>query len=143
MVLSHKPSQKSHFVLRISQLSKIVQNWFCIYHLCMDLSFRRKKKFVNMLNGSQVITIFVILENSGVFIETPCILSSFVRLSSFARSSSFLRSSSLLGLSFFRYSSFLRSSSILRLSLFLRSSSQSTRSNLLFTTSKSNLKHLR
>ena len=72
MVLSHKPPQKSHFVLQISQLSKIVQNLFCIYPLRMDLSFQEKKRFVNMLNGLQVTTIFVILENSGVFIETPC-----------------------------------------------------------------------
>ena len=70
-ILSHEPSQKSQFVLRISQLSKIVQNWFCIYHLCLDLSFQEKKRFVNMLNGLQVTIIFVILENSGVFIETP------------------------------------------------------------------------
>ena len=34
--------------------------------------FRREKKFVNILNGLQVTTIFVIQENSGVFIETPC-----------------------------------------------------------------------
>ena len=45
MVLSHKPSQKFHLVLRISQLSIIVQNWFCIYHLRMDLSFQEKKAF--------------------------------------------------------------------------------------------------
>ena len=40
----------------------------------MDLSFQEKKRFVNMLNGLQVTIIFVILENSGVFIETPCSL---------------------------------------------------------------------
>ena len=77
--LSHKPSQKSHFVLQISQLSKIVQNWFCIYHLRMDLSFQEKKKFVNILNDLQVTSIFVILENSGVFIETPCITISYAK----------------------------------------------------------------
>ena len=38
-----KLSQKSHFVLWISQLPKITQNWFCIQNLCMDLSFQEKK----------------------------------------------------------------------------------------------------
>ena len=36
-------SQKSHFVLQISWLPKIIQNWFCILNLHMDLSFQEKK----------------------------------------------------------------------------------------------------
>ena len=34
-----------------------------------------------MLNGLQVTTIFVILENSGVFIETPCTLLKYLYVS--------------------------------------------------------------
>ena len=47
----------------------------------MDLSFQEKKNFANMLNGLQVTTIFVILENSGVFIETPCTLLKYLYVS--------------------------------------------------------------
>ena len=35
-------SQKSNFILQISQLQKILQNWFCIQNLCMDLIFQEK-----------------------------------------------------------------------------------------------------
>ena len=32
------------FVLQISQLPKVAQNWFCIQNLHMELSFQMKKK---------------------------------------------------------------------------------------------------
>ena len=38
--------------------------------------FRRKKRLINPLHGLQVTAILVVRENSGVFIETPCRLSS-------------------------------------------------------------------
>ena len=47
-------SQKSHFVLQISQLPKIVQNVFSIQNLRMDLSFPGGKQYVNPLYGLKV-----------------------------------------------------------------------------------------
>ena len=55
-------SQKSHFVLQIFQLPKIVQNVFSIQNLRMDLSFQKKKNSLEICfwfwNERNILTFF-------------------------------------------------------------------------------------
>ena len=65
---------KSHFVLQISWLPKIVQKWFCIQNLRMDLSFQEKKTVCKSVTWFTSYANSRIQENSCVFIEMPCML---------------------------------------------------------------------
>ena len=62
---------KSHFVLQISWLPKIVQKWFCIQNLRMDLSFQEKKTVCKSVTWFTSYANSRIQENSWVFFKRP------------------------------------------------------------------------
>ena len=57
------------FVLQISQLPKVAQNWFCIQNLHMELSFQKKKTVLKSIHWFRR---YQTNKHLNVFFETPC-----------------------------------------------------------------------
>ena len=62
------------FVLQISQLPKVAQNWFCIQNLHMELSFQKKKEILKSVHWFRR---NLTNKHLNVFFETPCSFGNF------------------------------------------------------------------
>ena len=81
------------FVLQISQLPKVAQNWFCIQNLHMELSFQKKKEILKSVHWFRR---NLTNKHLNVFFETPCTLSHYLNWMS--QTNSFTQSNHLSNL---------------------------------------------